>query len=76
MTQARAKEYWNVIVDRTGIYELELRRWPKESGKTLTEGFNGPEDTGPENAGPEGAGPEGRRSKNNQQVLNLRLARP
>jgi len=47
LTQARAKGYWNVIVDRPGIYELELRRWPKESEKTLTEGLKGPEDTSP-----------------------------
>ena len=47
LTQARAKGYWNVIVDRAGIYELELRRWPRESEKALTEGFNGPNDTSP-----------------------------
>jgi arylsulfatase len=39
LTRATAQGYWNVIVDREGVYELELRRWPKESNKTLTEGF-------------------------------------
>jgi arylsulfatase len=34
--------YWDLMVDRAGTYELELRRWPKESGKTFTEGFEGP----------------------------------
>ena len=41
LTQARAKGYWNVIVDCEGAYELELRRWPKESTKTLSEGMAG-----------------------------------
>ena len=31
--------YWNIIVDRPGIYELELRRWPKESGLALNAAF-------------------------------------
>jgi sucrose-6-phosphate hydrolase SacC (GH32 family) len=30
---------WNIDVDRAGIYEIELRRWPKESKKALTEGW-------------------------------------
>ena len=46
LRQARARGYWNVIVDREGTYELELRRWPKESEKILTEGFGGPTDKG------------------------------
>ena len=37
LTRATAKGYWNVVVDRPGDYEIELRRWPKESNKTLTE---------------------------------------
>jgi arylsulfatase A-like enzyme len=45
LTQATAQGYWNVIVEREGVYELELRRWPKESSKTLTEGIKGPNDT-------------------------------
>ncbi len=28
---------WNVLVDRPGTYEVELRRWPVESGLTLTD---------------------------------------
>ena len=39
LSQATAQGYWNVIVEREGIYEIELRRWPKESEKTLTEGW-------------------------------------
>ncbi len=46
LRKATAVGYWNVDVDQAGIYEIELRRWPKESGKTLTEGWNGPEDLG------------------------------
>jgi arylsulfatase A-like enzyme len=33
----KAKGYWEVIVDRDGVYEFELRRWSEESGKTFTE---------------------------------------
>ena len=39
LAQAVSHGYWNVIVDQPGEYEIELRRWPKESGKTLTEGW-------------------------------------
>ncbi|MEM7143660.1 MAG: arylsulfatase [Verrucomicrobiota bacterium] len=39
LASATARGYWNVIVDREGTYEIELRRWPKESKKTLTEGW-------------------------------------
>ena len=46
LRRATAMGYWNVDVDRQGVYEIELRRWPKESKKTLTEGWNGPEDKG------------------------------
>lgn len=38
--------YWNVNVDRAGLYEVQLRRWPEESNKPLTEGWDGAEDTG------------------------------
>jgi arylsulfatase A-like enzyme len=44
LTQGTAIGYWNVIVDRPGTYQIELRRWPKESDKTFTEGITGPED--------------------------------
>lgn len=39
LSQATAQGYWNVIVERPGTYEIELRRWPKESNKSLTEGW-------------------------------------
>ena len=39
LSQSTARGYWNVKVDRAGEYEIELRRWPKESGKGLTEGW-------------------------------------
>lgn len=29
---------WNVMVTRAGTYEIELRRWPEESGLALDEG--------------------------------------
>jgi len=44
LTAATAQGYWNVVVENAGVYELELRRWPKESKKSLTEGWNGPGD--------------------------------
>ncbi|WDE97724.1 arylsulfatase [Lentisphaera profundi] len=34
---AKAKGYWDLIVDRDGEYEIELRRWPEESQKTFIE---------------------------------------
>ena len=39
LSSGTAHGYWNVDVDRAGIYEIELRRWPKESNKSLTEGW-------------------------------------
>ena len=39
LSAATAHGYWNVDVDREGVYEIELRRWPRESNKTLTEGW-------------------------------------
>jgi arylsulfatase len=42
-----AQGYWNVAVDRAGVYEVTLRRWPQESGKMLTEGWDGADDHGP-----------------------------
>lgn len=39
LASATAKGYWNTIVDRDGVYEIELRRWLKESGKALAEGW-------------------------------------
>ena len=46
LRKAAAKGGWNVIIDRSGAYEVTLRRWPGESGKTLTEGWDGPDDRG------------------------------
>ncbi|MFT5126737.1 MAG: arylsulfatase A-like enzyme [Rhodothermales bacterium] len=39
--QGKATGYWNVIADKAGVYELELRRWPKESKLALNAGFKG-----------------------------------
>lgn len=36
----KAKGYWDLIVDRDGTYEIELRRWPEESGKPLIDSFD------------------------------------
>lgn len=36
----KAKGSWDLIVDRDGMYEIELRRWPEESGKALTDSFD------------------------------------
>lgn len=47
LTKATAQGFWNVIVDRDGVYKIELRRWPRESDKPLTEGAKGPGDRGP-----------------------------
>ncbi|WP_419193798.1 arylsulfatase [Novipirellula herctigrandis] len=47
LSRATARGYWNVIVDREADYEIELRRWPTESDKMLTEGWDGPDDKGP-----------------------------
>ena len=33
----RRNSYWHLQVDRAGTYRFELRRWPRESGLTLTE---------------------------------------
>ena len=44
LTRGTAKGYWNLIVNRAGEYEVEIRRWPKESKKTLTEGYLGKND--------------------------------
>lgn len=38
---ATAKGYWDLIVDCDGTYEIELRRWPEESAKTLVDSYDG-----------------------------------
>jgi hypothetical protein len=40
LLNAKGKGYYELIVEQEGTYEIELRRWPKESGKTLTEAFD------------------------------------
>jgi arylsulfatase A-like enzyme len=37
----RKNSYWNLLVDQPGEYTLELRRWPREADKALTEGEGG-----------------------------------
>jgi arylsulfatase len=34
----KSKGSWDIAVETTGDYQVELSRWPFESGKTLTEG--------------------------------------
>ena len=46
LTKAVSLGYWNVVVDRPGTYEIDLRRWSKESMKSFTEGKAGPDDQG------------------------------
>lgn len=46
LSQCTSQGYWNVVVERAGTYQVSLRRWPEESRKTLTEGWDGPEDRG------------------------------
>ena len=38
LMRATATGYWNVVVDRAGVYELELRRWPIEANLPLSAG--------------------------------------
>jgi arylsulfatase A-like enzyme len=33
--------YWEVMVERDGTYEFELRRWPKEAGHAIAAGIQG-----------------------------------
>jgi arylsulfatase A-like enzyme len=33
--------YWEVQVERPGVYEFELRRWPREAGHALATGIDG-----------------------------------
>jgi arylsulfatase A-like enzyme len=35
----RKNGVWHLVVAETGVYELELRRWPQESGFTLRQGI-------------------------------------
>ncbi|MDH3583508.1 MAG: arylsulfatase, partial [Phycisphaerae bacterium] len=38
LMRATATGYWNVIVEQTGVYQLELRRWPVEANLPLSAG--------------------------------------
>ena len=40
------KGRWDIEVETAGDYRVELRRWPFESGKALTEGAKGASDSG------------------------------
>ncbi|MFC1766099.1 arylsulfatase [Planctomycetota bacterium] len=33
--------YWDIYAEKTGTYEIALRRWPAESGYTLLQGIQG-----------------------------------
>jgi hypothetical protein len=35
----RRNGVWNVVVDRAGTYEFELRRWPRETGAAISAGL-------------------------------------
>ncbi|OGV69324.1 MAG: hypothetical protein A3K19_18720 [Lentisphaerae bacterium RIFOXYB12_FULL_65_16] len=35
--------YWEVQVETAGVYEFELRRWPKEAGHAIGGGITGPD---------------------------------
>jgi arylsulfatase len=37
MRGTRKNSYWNLTVDQPGEYTLELRRWPREADKALTD---------------------------------------
>lgn len=39
LTKGMAVGYWNIDVETGGVYELELRRWPTESGLPLNAGY-------------------------------------
>ncbi|MEM8913297.1 MAG: sulfatase-like hydrolase/transferase [Planctomycetota bacterium] len=39
LAASTAEGYWNVDVRREGVYDIELRRWPRESNKALPEGW-------------------------------------
>ena len=46
MIAGEAKGYWDLIVDRDGTYDIELRRWPEESNKPLIDSFDDTSDKG------------------------------
>ena len=40
LINATGNGYWDIIVEQDGVYEIELFRWPEESGKLLTDSFD------------------------------------
>ncbi|MEM1186139.1 MAG: sulfatase-like hydrolase/transferase [Planctomycetota bacterium] len=40
LTTATAVGYWNIEVATSGVFDIELRRWPEESGLPLPSGFS------------------------------------
>ncbi|MEL6396951.1 MAG: sulfatase-like hydrolase/transferase [Planctomycetota bacterium] len=40
LSNATAVGYWNIEVATSGVYDIELRRWPEESGLPFPAGFN------------------------------------
>ena len=46
LTKADGNGYWDIIVERDGVYEIELQRWSEESEKTLTDSFDGKSERG------------------------------
>ncbi|MBW8034695.1 MAG: arylsulfatase [Planctomycetes bacterium] len=41
LIRANSNGYWDLIVDQSGSYEVELRRWPQESKMAFTEAHEG-----------------------------------
>jgi arylsulfatase A-like enzyme len=35
--------YWDIMVERDGVYDFELRRWPKEAGHAVAAVIEGPD---------------------------------
>jgi arylsulfatase A-like enzyme len=33
--------YWEVLIEQDGLYEIELRRWPREAGHRMAAGIDG-----------------------------------
>lgn len=41
LVKANTTGYWDVVIETAGEYEIELRRWPEESGLALAAGVQG-----------------------------------
>ncbi|VGO22691.1 arylsulfatase [Pontiella sulfatireligans] len=46
LKSGNTKGYWNLDVAQDGEYEIELRRWPEESDKTLIDSMDGKSEKG------------------------------